>query len=163
MRRKISEVDELASELPEITHQQLEFVRHYISGMTATDAYKKSYDCTNMLATTIWSAASRLRHDSKVSVWIAAARKANLGACSVTLEQHIAELERLKEIALETGNVGAAVQAEQLRGKAQGHYTERVEVTQQDPLATLRQIAQVSPAMASELAKEQGLDWPTEH
>jgi len=84
---------------------------------------------------------------------------AGLGHPIVTMESHIAELERLREIALNTGNVGAGVQAEQLRGKAQGHYKENIDITVNDPMATLREIAQLSPELAAQLAKDQGIEW----
>src|SRR5690348_1219443 len=122
MRRKISDVKELADELPDLTEQQMRFVEGILSGKKASDAYRAAYDCSTMLNSSVWALASRLRSNVNVASWIAAARKAGLGAATVTLSDHVTELERLKEIALQTGNVGAAVQAEQLRGKAMGHY-----------------------------------------
>lgn len=167
MRRKIAEPIEAGAELPELTDHQRKFVEGILAGKTASDAYRCAYDCSNSKDTSIWSRASELRADSKVEVWLSAARKAGLGHTVVTLQGHIAELERLREIALETGNVGAAVQAEQLRGKAQGHYVERLEVSAADPLDTLRQIASVSPQLAAQLAAAQGIEWqetsPTAH
>ena len=167
MRRKIAEPIEAGADLPDITDQQRRFVEGILSGKTSSDAYRAAYDCSNSLCSTVWAEASRLRSDYKVAAWLAAARKAGLGHTVVTLAGHIAELERLREIALDTGNVGAAVQAEQLRGKAQGHYVERLEVSAADPLETLRQIAAVSPHLAAQLAAAQGIEWQepaaTEH
>lgn len=165
-RRQITDKPEMANaeNLPELTAQQMEFVRHLLEGKTATDAYRAAYNTSNMLANTIWSAASNLRHDAKVATWLTAARTANLGSAKVTLEGHVAELERLREIALSTGNVGAAVQAEQLRGKAAGHYVEQVrDVTDIDPMKTLEQIALHSPELARKLAEDEGIAWGTQH
>src|SRR5690242_15618370 len=117
MRRKLTDALAEGEELPELTEQQMHFVECLLAGKSASDAYRESYntsDCTNR---SIWALASRLRADVNVASWLSAARKAGLGRAAVTLEGHLAELERLREIALETGNVGAAVQAEQLRGK----------------------------------------------
>src|SRR5262249_44092054 len=91
--------------------------------------YRASYDCSNMLDSTVWSAASRVNSNRNVSKWIAAAQKAHLGIIVCSKEQHLAELTRLKEIALEEHNIGAAVQCEQLRGKVQGYYKENVDIT----------------------------------
>lgn len=158
MRRKITQI-EGGDDLPELTDQQRKFVEGILAGKTSSDAYRCAYDCSHSRNPSIWAAASAMRADSKVAMWLAAARKAGLGHAVVTLEGHITELERLREIAIESGNVGAAVQAEQLRGKAQGHYVERLEVTATDPLDTLRQIAALSPDLAAKLAAAQGIEW----
>lgn len=162
-RRKITDGNAMpdASGLPELTGQQMAFVRLILEGKNATDAYRMSYDVSTMQTETIWVAASKLRNDDKVSIWIAAARTACLGSATVTLSGHLQELERLKEIAVATGNVGAAVQAEQLRGKASGHYVERFEdlTAISDPMATLDQLAMLSPDIARKLADDHGVAW----
>lgn len=161
-RRRITDKPEMANadELPELTSQQMEFVRHLLDGKTATDAYRAAYSTENMLANTIWSAASKLRSDYKVSAWLGAARMANLGTAKMSLEGHLTELERLKEIAVNTGNVGAAVQAEQLRGKASGYYVEQIrDVTETDPLKTLEELSRLSPELARKLAEQEGVAW----
>lgn len=166
-RRQITQKPEVANadELPELTPQQMEFVRHLLDGKTATDAYRSAYNTANMVANSIWTEASKLRHDPKVAQWLAAARMANLGTAKVTLEGHLTELERLKEIAVSTGNVGAAVQAEQLRGKASGYYVEQIrDVTEIDPMKTLELIAAHSPELARKLAEDEGIAWSgTQH
>lgn len=150
-------------ELPELTAQQMAFVKGILDGMTASDAYRAAYSTENQKPETTWAAASRLRNDTKVAAWLAAARMANLGSATVTLAGHVAELERLREIALKTGNVGAAVQAEQLRGKASGHYVEQWrDLTEPDPLAALRQLEKLSPELARKLADQHGIPWHSE-
>lgn len=164
-RRKISETELDAEELPELTAQQLAFVKGILDGKTATDAYRAAYDTATMADRTVWAESSRLRNNPDITAWITAARVACLGSARVTLDGHLQELERLKELALGSGNHGAAVQAEQLRGKAAGHYTERFEIsTDADPLATLEQIASHSPELARKLAEDNGIPWQrTEH
>lgn len=164
MRRKISnkQLNDIAADLPDLTEQQRKFVEGVLMGKKSSDAYRAAYDCSGSQKNTIWANASRLANDANVSAWIAAARKAHEGNAVVTLENHLNELERLKEIALETGNVGAAVQAEQLRGKVAGHYTERLDLHIDDPLQSLREIAAFAPELAAKLAKEQNIAWDTE-
>ncbi len=157
MRRKITEVSALADELPDLTEQQMRFVEGILSGKSGTDAYRAAYDCSNMQPSTIWAAASRLRNNCKVSAWISAGRIAGLGTAAATLDNHLHELARLREIAERTGNIGAAVQAEQLRGKAMGHYTEKLDVTVTDIADELRELETISPELARAYAAEKGV------
>lgn len=164
-RRKITEAAELAEltgELPELTPQQFGFVEGLLAGKTAADAYRGAYDCRNMQARSIWVEASRLRSHPEIALWLSAARQAHLSQAVVTKEAHLRELDRLKELALLAGNVGAAVQAEQLRGKAAGHYVEQYADVTIDPSRTLQEIAALSPELAAALAKQHGLSWNSE-
>lgn len=170
-RQKITETDaptlaDLAHELPELTTQQAKFVQGILAGRTATDAYRIAYDCSNSTNNTVWCEASKLRHHPSVAQWLSAARTAGLGSGVVTLAGHISELERLRELALDSGNIGAAVQAEQYRGKAQGLYIDQVRdiTNEHDPLATLRMIAEIAgPEAAERLAKTHNIPFtPTQ-
>lgn len=161
-RRKITESDSAAAadELPELTPNQEKFVQALLEGKRTTDAYRAAYDCSNMRPNSVWREASLLSRHPKVAQWLAAAREACLGAANVTFEGHLQQLERLREIALRSGNVGAAVQAEQLRGKVAGHHVDQVrDVTERhDPVQTLREIAAHSPELAAAMAAQHGID-----
>ncbi len=149
--------------LPELTANQMAFVHGIVAGKTASDAYRIAYDCENSTANTIWSAASKLRADAKVAQWIDAVKAAGFGRVSCSFDEHMTELARLRGIAERSGNIGAAVQAEQLRGKVAGHYVDKVQdVTPHDPIATLREIAQLKPEYAAELAAQAGIEWGAE-
>jgi hypothetical protein len=151
-----------SEELPQLTAQQMEFVHGLLEGKTASDAYRAAYN-TEATDRTIWARASELRNNSKVSAWLSAARKAHLGSAVVTLESHVRELERIKEIAIETGNVGAAAQCEQLRGKASGLYVDKFEdVTPSEPVKLLRDMLQyfpeIVPAITERVARPVPID-----
>ncbi len=103
MRRKIGKAIEDGGDLPDLTEQQRKFVEGVLMGKTLTDSYRAAYDCSGMVPSTIWPNASRLRADSNIAAWIAAARKAHFGVMSRTKDQHIARLAELGEIAVETG------------------------------------------------------------
>ncbi len=152
-----------SADLPQLTPQQMHFVELLLSGKTASDAYRGAYDCSNYANNSVWANASKLVAHAGVALWLAAARKAGLGAARVTYESHVTELERLREIALETGNVGAAVQAEQLRGKAAGQYVERIEVHGaglRDPADDLNEIAaRYGVEIARKIAEREGIAW----
>lgn len=154
MRRKITDPEQLEDDLPQLTENQMMFVKGILDGKTGSDAYRAAYNSENMKPETIWAAASRLRHDKKVGAWLEMAREAEMASAKRTIEQHIARLDRLQAIALRTGNVGAAVQAEQLIGKASGHYKDELNVTYNDPNAVLEEIRKHSPELADSLARE---------
>lgn len=154
-RRKLTEAaDDIADDLPELTENQMMFVKGVLDGKNGSDAYRAAYNCENMKPETIWAAASRLRHDDKVSTWLEAAREAEMGAAKRTLDQHIARLDRLQAIALRTGNVGAAVQAEQLIGKASGHYSDTINLRLDEPTSILEELRKLDPALAEQLARD---------
>jgi phage terminase small subunit len=148
-------------DLPDLTPMQSKFVEGLLAGKTASDAYRAAYSTENMQEASIWALASRLRHDVKIASWLTAARMAKLGTAKVTFDDHQQELERLREISVKTGNLGAAVQAELARGKASGHYVDKIDVTRReaDPVSTLRQIATHSPDLARELAAANNIPW----
>lgn len=162
-QRKITSAKVADDELPELTVQQSKFVEGLLSGKTASDAYRAAYDCSNSKPTTIWVEASKLRNHTNVALWLSVARKAELGHAKVTLDQHVKRLDRLQELCVSSGNLGAAVQAEQLIGKAMGHYTEKLQVSVTDPLDTLKEIEKISPELARQLAAEEGISWETKH
>lgn len=159
-RRKITEgIAVAAVELPDLTEKQQKFVEGLLAGKSGADAYRAAYDCSDMLSSTVIASASRLRANPNIGAWLSAARIAGLGSASVTYESHLRELERLKELALNAGNLGAAVQAEQIRGKVAGHHVEQVrDVTDRfDPAQTIREIAVHSPELAASLAAANGI------
>ena len=165
-RRKITDAPETgADEFPELTARQVGFVKGILDGKSASDAYRASYDCSKMQSNTIWAAASRLRADSNVSAWLSRARRAELGSAKISLDQHVQRLDRLQDLAISTGNIGAAVQAEQIIGKVLGHHVERFADVTADPEKLLRDIAAVSPQLAAQLAKDNGinLEQETQH
>jgi hypothetical protein len=71
----------------------------------------------------------------------------------------MAQLERIREAAMESGNIGAAVAAEQTRGKVAGHHVERIMEIPAEPADTLRTIAQHQPELAAQLAAQAGIPW----
>lgn len=158
-RRKITNVPIGTDDLPELTANQREFVRLRLAGKTGADAYRGAYDVSGMNDRAIWVEASRVSANPKVSLWLSAARQAHLGTAVLTRDSHLAELDRLKEIAIASGNVGAAVKAEELRGKVAGHQVDRVQEIPADPADTLRDIAQHQPDLAAQLAAAHGIPW----
>lgn len=151
---------EAGADLPDLTPQQMHFVEGILAGKTASDAYRDAYDCSNSKPTTVNAEASRLRAHPNIATWIAEARKAHLGKAVLTVDEHMLELARLREIAIERDALNAAVSAEHLRGKVAGHYTERIEVTRNDPASLLAQIERIDHTIAKRLAERFQLSAP---
>lgn len=166
-RRKITTntaIAAAAEELPDLTAQQQKFVQGILEGKTASDAYRAAYDCSEMLTRTVWAEASRLNANHAVTAWLSAARIAGLGTAVVTFESHIRELDRLKQIAIASGNIGAAVQAEQIRGKAAGHHVDQIrDVTERhDPVQTVYDLAKLTGVDPHIIASQHGVALPDE-
>lgn len=164
-RQKITEGIKIDAEnLPDLTDNQMKFVEGVLAGKTASDAYRAAYDCSGSTNNTIWCEASKLNSNPKVSQWLAAARIAGLGSAVVTFEGHVRQLERIREVALKTGNVGAAVQAEQIRGKAAGLHVDQVrDVTDRhDAAQTIQQLAELTGADPHAIAAKYGVSLPVD-
>jgi hypothetical protein len=147
-----------ATDLPDISEADQEFARLVALGkMSLTDAFRQTRDCSAWQATSIHAQASRHRSNPKIQAWIDAFRTAGVGAAGYTFEQHVAELQRLKSLSVNSGNMGAAVQCEQTIGKAAGLHIERVQEVPHDPVQALKDIAASQPEIAASLAQQAGI------
>ena len=163
-RRKITE--EQPSISSPLTEKQERFVYlKKVERKTLREAYRGAFNAENMSDNSVSVEASRLWNDPKIALRAGEYDIAMESAVEDSLNEDLRQLARLREHAVRTGKVGAAVQAQQLIGKAQGHYVDQVRDVTVDPLMALREIAQFSPVLAATLAKEHGLEWPdvTEH
>ena len=113
-------------DLPDISGPELSFCRLIVEkGLNNSDAYRRSFPDAGT-DSSVWSASSRLRGNARIQRWINHLKLQAGKAAECTLIDHMNELERLKNAAQAAGNFGAAVQAEQLRGKVAGHHIERI-------------------------------------
>ena len=97
-------------------------------GKTQSAAYREAFPKSKKWKPeTVWSAASRLAADSKVSARIDELREEMRQSANMTLQSHLEELERIKRVAHLSGEVAAMLKAEELRGKASGFYVTKVE------------------------------------
>jgi phage terminase small subunit len=114
------------NELPRITSKQEAFVEGLVQGKSASDAYRAAYDCSSMAEPTVWSEASRLRANPKVSAWLRHFQRMGMDEARITIGEHLAELARGREVAYALGQASAGIQAEHYRGKAAGLYEDRL-------------------------------------
>jgi len=165
-RRKITEPVTAPAELPELTEKEQKFANAILGGASPKEAFiAAGYTCTAGERSLV-QMAGHVMNRPKMQQWISLARQAALDRSVMSLQEHLAQLVRLREMGVSQGNLGAAVQAEQLRGKAVGLYQDKVEMTVNDPTEALRSIAQISPELARKIARDHGISWPdgdTEH
>ena len=112
-----------------LTPKQEAFAQNVASGMTQADAYRNSYNAENMKPETIWSNASQLMSDTKVLQRVEELQAKGAEIAALTLAKHLARLEELSRDAQAAEEYNAAIKAEELRGKASGLYTERIDHT----------------------------------
>jgi len=159
---KILTAEQIAS-LPELTDRQHAFMMGILDGLTATESYRRAYPTSQTWNSdnALWVEACRLRADPKVSLWLKAVRQQESHSAIATLEQHTARLEGLATRAEQSGNYGAAVQAEKARGQASGLYVDRNETritADEDLVKVIKDLALIDPALARVLAADSGLE-----
>lgn len=117
-----------APDLPNLAPQAYRFALNIaVKGMTQRAAFIDAYQAEHWKLTSVDAKASALRKNDKVSAWINHIRTA--GAV-LSRDEHLAELDRLKNVAIKMGNPSAAITAESLRGKVSRLYVDRVEISE---------------------------------
>lgn len=96
--------------------------------LSISDAYRRVYNCGKMKPESVNDLSSRLYGKVEIRSRIDELRQPAIEAVGVTLEDHLRNLERIRDAAFEAGQYSAAASAETARGKAAGLYTEKKEV-----------------------------------
>ena len=116
-----------------LTPKQEKFVQGVVSGMTASESYRNAYSTKNMKDSSIWTEASKLMSNPKVSQRVKQGMKRKSEYASTTglsLRQMV--LEQLQKEALDTNNnESSRIRALELLGKVSevALFTERLETT----------------------------------
>ena len=119
------------TELPKLTDKQEKFVLNYITNSNnATDAYRKSYDCTKMSDKSITVEASKLLKSPNVTLWL---NQANCNVQEVFQEEIkysvkdcFDELDEVRSRAKkDKGNYSQEIKAIELKGKLAGHFVDK--------------------------------------
>ena len=118
-----------------LTQKQENFCLAYIETGNASEAYRRSYSAGKMKPETINRNAKALLENNKIAARIAEIRKPAVKKAEITLEQHLNDLKRLRDLAESAEKYGPAVTAEMARGKAAGLYVENMNVNVTDALA----------------------------
>tara|TARA_R110000744_G_scaffold28030_2_gene67920 strand:- start:1059 stop:1466 length:408 start_codon:yes stop_codon:yes gene_type:complete len=117
--------------MTDLTNKQEEFAQEIVKGSTQADAYRTAYDAANMKDETVWSNASRLIDNSKVAARIKELRQPSIDKVQLTLESHLTDLLKLRNMAAKDEKWSAAIQAETIRGKAAGLHIDKMDVKQE--------------------------------
>lgn len=113
-----------------LTPAQEAYAQHVAGGATQADAYRKVYPkSTKWQQETIHNKASALMRNSEVSARVAELQAKGAELAALTLAKHLARLDELSRDAQASEDYSAAIKAEELRGKASGLYTERIDHT----------------------------------
>ncbi len=115
-----------------LTPKQEKFCIAYIETGNASEAYRRAYNSGKMKPETVNRNAKSMLDDNKIATRIGALQKPAVEKAQVTLEQHLNDLKRLRDLAEADQKWQAAIQAEVSRGKVSGLYTERHELTGKD-------------------------------
>jgi len=127
--------------------KQEAFVKELIKGSSQSDAYRKVYNTKKSTDKTISEKASRMANKGTVEARLAEIRKPINEKLGYTLEAHLKRLETLSLKAANAGQLTAAITAEISRGKASGHYVEKIDHTSSDGSLSPTRIEIVAPEM----------------
>jgi len=111
--------------MSDLTPKQEAFAVSVASGKTQADAYRATYNAGNMKDTSIHVNASKLMADAKVAQRVVELRAPIAEKAQMTLESHLEDLQKLRNMAVKEKQYSAAITAEVNRGKASGLYVEQ--------------------------------------
>lgn len=113
-----------------MTPKQERFAMEVASGKTQADAYRAAFNVKpTTKAESVQQNASRLMANVKVASRVAELRAPIAEKAGITLESHLADLQSLRDRAVELNQIAAAISAEIARGKASGVHVEKSEQT----------------------------------
>lgn len=139
------------------TQKQDDFARAYIRLKNARAAYREAYDCERSSDATVSRRSKELLGHPLVHERIQELRAELDKMALLSIEQHLKDLETLRQKSIEAGNYNAAVNAEVARGKVSGLYIETQKVVG-DPAVPVQHVLKVeglADAVAAVKAKHQ--------
>ena len=106
-----------------LTPKQEKFCLEYLTTGNASEAYRRSYDISNMKPESIGRKAKELMDNVKITAKIAELKSPAEEKAIITYESHLKRLEELSRGAENAEQFSAAINAEIHRGKAAGFYS----------------------------------------
>jgi len=94
-----------------LTAKQEIFCQEVVSEKNQSEAYRTAYRAEGMLDTTIWSKASELMADGKVTARVQELRAPVIEDAQLTLKAHLSDLFAIREQAIADKAWSAAVSA----------------------------------------------------
>ena len=111
-----------------LTARQEKFCQGIVSGLSQADAFTAAYSAEGRSRNAIYVDASRLVDKPKISLRISELKKPAAAKAMITLESHLEDLMKLRNLAVQEKQVGAAITAEIARGKAAGIHIEKSQI-----------------------------------
>lgn len=125
--------------MPSLSPQRERFARAVASGMNQSDAYRAAYKVREgTKLSSINVNASKLMADAKVAQRVSEMRLPVAKKAMITLESHLEDLQRLRNMAVKAEQFGAAITAEVARGKAAGIVVEKGQINLTNSDGSLR-------------------------
>ena len=116
--------------MSELNPAKERFAQEVASGKTQAAAYRIAYpNSAKHKDSTVWTNASQLMAETEVLQRVEELQAKGAELAVLTLAKHLARLEELSRDAQAAEEYNAAIKAEELRGKASGLYTERIDHT----------------------------------
>lgn len=112
-------VDLCGEEVPPIAAEDLKFLLLHLDGLEQWRAYQQSRD-TVVTDVGARVCAARIMNKPEVQKWLQIMRLSGAAIGSMTVTSHLSELNRLKQMAENKGDIRTAVYCEELRAKAAG-------------------------------------------
>lgn len=113
-----------------LTPKQEAFAQAVVTGVSQSDAYRAAYKVgPKTKPETVNQAASRIMADGNVTARVAELRLPVVKKAQITLESHLDDLMKLRNMAAKEKQYSAAITAEIARGKASGIHIEKSERT----------------------------------
>lgn len=106
-----------------LTLKQEKFCLEYLTTGNASEAYRRSYDTSNMKPESITRKAKELMDNVKITARITELKRPAEEKALITYESHLKRLEELSRGAESAEQFSAAINAEIHRGKAAGLYS----------------------------------------
>ena len=116
--------------LPKLTQQQQNFLLRYFSnGKNASDAYRYAYNSENTKDSTIWSEASKLLKNPKVTPWVlhyeSSRQEVIENEIKYTVDDAFEELQSIQNRAMKSDKLlQVAIKAIEHKSKLKGLYKE---------------------------------------
>ena len=149
-------------ELPALNAEEMTLVEALGQGDDNVQAYRRAYEAEGYRLPELRVRACRKVAEPKIQLHLRHLRAVGFANAKLTLESRLMDELAFAQRAEDAGNYGAAGGSHDRINKLMGLYVERLEVMQADPLDALRQIALSSPALAAQLAKDNGIAWDEE-
>ena len=105
-----------------LTVQQKQFAQAYANGLSATQAYKKAYNCQNKKDALVAYHANKLLNDELVKQEIQEIKEKTSSFLNYTSEQSFNKIKEIQALCLEKKDFTNALKAEEMACKLAGLY-----------------------------------------